>query len=151
VNIARLPELLRQHNIFRGRAGATRMLYERESAKLVSGTLASTTTLQSRVGTRCGRAGGAGNPLIPRGRRHTRCADLGALIPRQHGLKSIITCPRCGHAAIERMPTNVCQIFYDCRGCGARLKPKTGDCCVFCSYGSVPCPPVQAKQADVQR
>ena len=28
--------------------------------------------------------------------------------------------------------------------CGAPLKPKAGDCCVFCSYGSVPCPPLQA-------
>ena len=66
-------------------------------------------------------------------------------------LMSIITCPHCGHAAIERMPTNVSQIFYNCRGCGARLKPKPGDCCVFCSYGSVPCPPVQAKQTDAQQ
>jgi hypothetical protein len=24
-----------------------------------------------------------------------------------------------------------------------RLRPKAGDCCVFCSYGTVPCPPVQ--------
>jgi hypothetical protein len=24
------------------------------------------------------------------------------------------------------------------------LKPEPGDCCVFCSYGSVPCPPIQA-------
>ena len=46
--------------------------------------------------------------------------------------------------AIEQMPTDACQFFYDCRGCGERLKPKPGDCCVFCSYGSVPCPPVQA-------
>jgi hypothetical protein len=65
-------------------------------------------------------------------------------------LMSIITCPHCGHDAIERMPSNACQIFYDCRGCGVRLRPKPGDCCVFCSYGSVPCPPVQAKQANVQ-
>ena len=33
--------------------------------------------------------------------------------------------------------------FYPCKGCGAMLRPKAGDCCVFCSYGSVPCPPVQ--------
>ena len=32
------------------------------------------------------------------------------------------------------------------QGCGARLKPKPGDCCVFCSYGSVPCPPIQAER-----
>ncbi|MGH6968533.1 MAG: GDCCVxC domain-containing (seleno)protein [Stellaceae bacterium] len=24
------------------------------------------------------------------------------------------------------------------------LRPKSGTCCVFCSYGSVPCPPTQA-------
>jgi hypothetical protein len=41
------------------------------------------------------------------------------------------------------MPADACQYFYDCKGCGARLKPLPGDCCVFCSYGSVPCPPVQ--------
>jgi hypothetical protein len=71
-------ELFDTTQIFRGRAGATPMLYERESAKFVSGTFASTTTLQSRVGTRCGRASGAGNPLIPRGRRHTRWRIGGA-------------------------------------------------------------------------
>jgi hypothetical protein len=66
-------------------------------------------------------------------------------------LMSILTCLHCKHAALERMPLNACQIFYDCTGCGARLKPKTGDCCVFCSYGSVPCPPIQAKQTGVQQ
>jgi len=25
------------------------------------------------------------------------------------------------------------------------LKPLTGDCCVFCSYGTVPCPPIQLR------
>ena len=40
------------------------------------------------------------------------------------------------------MPTDACQFFYECKGCGVLLKPKTGDCCVFCSYGSVPCPPI---------
>ena len=24
------------------------------------------------------------------------------------------------------MPTNACQFFYDCKGCGERLKPKLG-------------------------
>jgi hypothetical protein len=41
------------------------------------------------------------------------------------------------------MPSNACQFFYDCARCGIRLKPKPGDCCVFCSYGTVPCPPMQ--------
>jgi len=42
------------------------------------------------------------------------------------------------------MPIDACQFFYDCKGCGERLKPNAGDCCVFCSYGSVRCPPLQA-------
>ena len=59
-------------------------------------------------------------------------------------LRSTLTCPACGHQATETMPIDACQFFYDCRACGTRLKPKAGDCCVFCSYGTVPCPPVQA-------
>jgi len=58
-------------------------------------------------------------------------------------LQSVITCPNCGLAKREPMPTDACRFFYECTGCGARLKPKAGDCCVFCSYGNVPCPPVQ--------
>jgi hypothetical protein len=50
--------------------------------------------------------------------------------------ESTITCPKCGHRATEKMPTDACQFFYNCKGCGERLKPKPGDCCVFCSYGS---------------
>jgi len=59
-------------------------------------------------------------------------------------LLSTITCPQCGHPSTETMPTDACRFFYECAGCGALLKPKAGDCCVFCSYGDVPCPPVQA-------
>jgi hypothetical protein len=58
-------------------------------------------------------------------------------------LKSTITCPHCGHRVEETMPTNACVFFYDCLACHARLKPLEGDCCVFCSYGSVACPPIQ--------
>jgi len=58
-------------------------------------------------------------------------------------LESTITCPSCGHRSVEQMPTDACRFFYDCKGCGAHLKPWPGDCCVFCSYGSVRCPPVQ--------
>lgn len=61
-------------------------------------------------------------------------------------LQSVITCPRCGTAKSETMPTDGCQFFYVCTGCGVKLRPKQGDCCVFCSYGSVPCPPVQIER-----
>lgn len=56
---------------------------------------------------------------------------------------SVITCPKCGHRERERMPANACQFFYDCKGCGDMLRPKAGDCCVYCSFGTVKCPPVQ--------
>jgi len=63
-------------------------------------------------------------------------------------LRSTITCPECGHAETETMPTDACQFFYDCKGCGAVLKPRPGDCCVFCSFGDVACPPMQQAQAN---
>jgi hypothetical protein len=62
-------------------------------------------------------------------------------------LASTLTCPECGHSKAETMPTDSCQWFYDCEGCHAVLKPKAGDCCVYCSYGTVSCPPVQASGA----
>ena len=58
-------------------------------------------------------------------------------------LRSTLVCPHCGHQATETMPTDACLYFYDCLGCGQTLKPKYGDCCVFCSYADVPCPPIQ--------
>src|SRR3954464_4813717 len=58
-------------------------------------------------------------------------------------LKSTLTCPACQHQAVETMPTDACRFFYDCKGCGTRLKPLAGDSCVFCSFVSVPCPPIQ--------
>mgnify|MGYP003982769971 CR=1 FL=1 len=58
-------------------------------------------------------------------------------------LKSELSCPSCGYKIIEEMPTNACQFFYECVNCKTVLKPKEGDCCVYCSYGTVPCPPIQ--------
>lgn len=58
-------------------------------------------------------------------------------------LQSIITCPHCAHASVETMPVDACQYFYECTSCGMLLWPKKGDCCVYCSYGSVSCPPIQ--------
>ncbi|MDQ7004721.1 MAG: GDCCVxC domain-containing (seleno)protein [Ghiorsea sp.] len=58
---------------------------------------------------------------------------------------STITCPECGFQKKEPMPTDACQWFYECTSCQAALKPKAGDCCVYCSYGYTPCPPIQQK------
>jgi hypothetical protein len=61
-------------------------------------------------------------------------------------LMSKITCPICGQETWEAMPTDACRYFFSCTHCGTNLRPVPGDCCVFCSYGSVPCPPKQAEQ-----
>ncbi|SNZ01410.1 hypothetical protein SAMN06265377_3248 [Flagellimonas pacifica] len=41
------------------------------------------------------------------------------------------------------MPTETCQFFYECNNCKRVIRPKEGDCCVFCSYGTVACPSIQ--------
>ena len=58
-------------------------------------------------------------------------------------LKSEIECPECGFKKLETMPENACQFFYKCEQCAVVIKPKAGDCCVFCSYGTEKCPPIQ--------
>jgi len=62
-------------------------------------------------------------------------------------LESIITCPECGAKKKENMPTNACQYFYECMSCHKVLKPLPGDCCVFCSFGTVKCPPIQGDES----
>lgn len=62
-------------------------------------------------------------------------------------LQSELTCPGCGYKKFETMPTNACQWFYECESCKKVLKPLSGDCCVYCSYGTVPCPPIQLSKS----
>ena len=61
-------------------------------------------------------------------------------------LESTVTCPRCGHKELLTMPEDKCLFFHKCSKCKVMLKPKLGDCCVFCSYGDVPCPSIQEKE-----
>lgn len=72
------------------------------------------------------------------GRRCAACAV------REIELNSTIACPECGHTRTETMPEDSCRVVYECEACHATLRPKPGDCCVFCSYGSVKCPPIQS-------
>jgi len=60
---------------------------------------------------------------------------------------SMLTCPECGYASVETMPEDACRYFFRCPSCASLLKSKPGDCCVFCSYGSVPCPSIQRERA----
>jgi hypothetical protein len=57
----------------------------------------------------------------------------------------MITCPKCGHRELEEMPTDACTFFYECKCCEEVIRPLPGDCCVFCSYGTVECPPKLVK------
>ena len=64
--------------------------------------------------------------------------------------KGKLTCPECGFSEELEMPTDACQIFHECASCKAALSPKSGDCCVFCSYGDVRCPPKQMESMGVE-
>lgn len=61
--------------------------------------------------------------------------------------RATITCPVCGAARGEEMPVDACQFFYECTSCGSLLRPKEGECCVFCSYADRRCPPKQLESA----
>ncbi|WP_370277722.1 GDCCVxC domain-containing (seleno)protein [Pontibacterium sp.] len=58
-------------------------------------------------------------------------------------LQTQIRCPHCGVQQQETMPTNACIWYWQCPQCQALVTPKKGDCCVYCSYATMPCPPVQ--------
>jgi hypothetical protein len=62
-------------------------------------------------------------------------------------LRSTLTCPICGAASTRTMPEDACVVVAHCDACGATMRPQPGDCCVFCSYGDVPCPPIQEERA----
>jgi len=62
-------------------------------------------------------------------------------------LRSVIRCPACGEQTEAEMPTDACQFRWACPACQTTLRPRPGDCCVFCSYGDVPCPPVQTRHS----
>lgn len=63
-------------------------------------------------------------------------------------LKSILTCPNCNSKTEEDMPLDSCEYFYECSQCKMVIKPKHGDCCVYCSYGTIPCPPIQKNNSN---
>lgn len=62
---------------------------------------------------------------------------------------STLTCPECHFAEVLTMPADYCQWHHQCKRCGVLLRPLDGHCCVFCSFGSVPCPPVQAERLGI--
>lgn len=61
-------------------------------------------------------------------------------------LKSTIKCPVCKYKKDVPMALYSRRVQYDCEECNARLKAK--ECCVFCTYGSIPCPDKQQDNFD---
>lgn len=61
-------------------------------------------------------------------------------------LTSILSCPYCGGQTEETMPVDYCQVRYVCPHCQNVLRPRKGDCCVYCSYGTERCPSVQGEE-----
>jgi hypothetical protein len=59
--------------------------------------------------------------------------------------RSVLTCPTCNGRTEQEMPVDACVVSFECPSCKILLYPQPRSCCVFCSYGSVKCPPVQLK------
>ncbi|WP_206603356.1 GDCCVxC domain-containing (seleno)protein [Polynucleobacter paneuropaeus] len=51
---------------------------------------------------------------------------------------SIITCPSCLAQEALEIPEGSMHL-YRCKACSTILKPKSGDCCIFCSFGNTDC------------
>ncbi len=60
--------------------------------------------------------------------------------------QSVVSCPNCNARTETEMPTDACVVFFECGSCHAVLRPNPPDCCIFCSYANVKCPPVQLRQ-----
>ncbi|QWE09641.1 hypothetical protein AOC20_06215 [Polynucleobacter ibericus] len=53
--------------------------------------------------------------------------------------ESIVTCPHCDASEAIHIERGTSHHFYRCRSCSAILKPKSGDCCILCSFGNRDC------------
>ncbi|WP_304608924.1 MULTISPECIES: GDCCVxC domain-containing (seleno)protein [unclassified Polynucleobacter] len=58
------------------------------------------------------------------------------LVTSQH---TIITCPNCYGQETLEISQGYSQHLYRCPSCSIILKPRSGDCCIFCSFGSQDC------------
>ncbi|HFQ15066.1 MAG TPA: hypothetical protein ENK41_01820 [Rhodobacteraceae bacterium] len=56
---------------------------------------------------------------------------------------TVLTCPHCGHRSRQSMPDLQTLTRWNCNNCHTDIQPRPGECCVFCSFGSVPCPDAQ--------
>lgn len=78
-----------------------------------------------------------------RNKFHGSCGTCNVINGKIIEFNSTITCPNCGYKKSETMPIDACQFFYQCENCQSTLRPNKGDCCVYCSYGTIKCPSKQ--------
>lgn len=58
-------------------------------------------------------------------------------------VQTIMKCPSCRTTETVTMDPKTPGDFFTCKECKQTHEPRLGDCCVYCSYGSVNCPAVQ--------
>jgi hypothetical protein len=58
----------------------------------------------------------------------------------------VVTCPVCKTKVQETMVPETLKLIYHCPVCLTWLSPKKGAHCIYDSYGSVNCPPIQVKK-----
>jgi hypothetical protein len=58
----------------------------------------------------------------------------------------VVTCPVCKTQVQEVMIPEIVKTIYHCPICLTWLSPKKNDHCIYESYGSVNCPPIQIKK-----
>jgi hypothetical protein len=58
---------------------------------------------------------------------------------------STVKCIVCGHKETQRMPCYAAKTYYQCPSCNHILRPLENKCCIYCSYGSTLCPPMQRR------
>ena len=90
----------------------------------------------------CGNSTSDGHRVVSVFRGCLGCINE-TMVTTMINLNATITCPHCNVGTTETMPTDRCQFFYECPNGHTALKPKPGDCCVYCSYADRPCPSVQ--------
>lgn len=61
----------------------------------------------------------------------------------QVSFKTRITCRNCGATEDITMHSSLPERSFTCKKCTTVLLAHSDECCVYCSYGSVQCPPVQ--------
>ncbi len=54
-------------------------------------------------------------------------------------LESILTCPNCSHQKQEKLLENTFPTRFRCGNCQEMAEVKLGDCCIYCSFGDIPC------------